>query len=117
MKDFVLIFRNSSNQHASPSPEQMQERMNWMKSVIAQNKLVDKGNRLSVSSAKTVMPGNIVTEGPYAEVKEFINGYMIVKTNTIDEAVELAQANPILKSGGTVEVRAVLTGDDNAKHL
>ena len=112
MKDFVLIFRNSSNQHANPSPEQMQERMNWMGSVAAQNKLADKGNRLSASLAKTVKPGNIVTDGPYAERKEFINGYMIVKTNTIDEAVELAQANPILKAGGTIEVRAVLTADD-----
>jgi hypothetical protein len=108
MKDFVLIFRNSSNQHANPSPEQMQERMNWMGSVAAQNKLADKGNRLSASLAKTVKPGNIVTDGPYAEMKEFVNGYMIVKTNTIDEAVELAQANPILKAGGTIEVRAVL---------
>ncbi len=108
MKDFVLIFRNSSNQHANPSPEQMQERMNWMGSVAAQNKLADKGNRLSASLAKIVKPGNIVTDGPYAEMKEFVNGYMIVKTNTIDEAVELAQANPILKAGGTIEVRAVL---------
>ena len=112
MKDFVLIFRNSSNQHANPSPEQMQERMNWMGSVAAQNKLADKGNRLSASLAKTVKPGNIVTDGPYAEMKEFVNGYMIVKTNTIDEAVELAQANPILKAGGTIEVRAILTADD-----
>ena len=112
MKDFVLIFRNSSNQHANPSPEQMQERMNWMGSVAAQNKLADKGNRLSASLAKIVKPGNIVTDGPYAETKEFVNGYMIVKTNTIDEAVELAQANPILKAGGTIEVRAILTADD-----
>ena len=112
MKDFVLIFRNSSNQHANPSPEQMQERMNWMGSVAAQNKLADKGNRLSASLAKIVKPGNIVTDGPYAETKEFVNGYMIVKTNTIDEAVELAQANPILKAGGKIEVRAILTADD-----
>jgi hypothetical protein len=34
---------------------------------------------------------------------------MIVKTDTIDEAVELARANPMLKAGGTIEVRAVLT--------
>lgn len=113
MKDFVLIFRNSNNQHASPSTEQMQERINWMGNVIAQNKLADKGNRLSASLAKTVKPGNVVTDGPYAETQEFVNGYMIAKTNTIDEAVELARTTPILKSGGTVEVRAVLTVDDN----
>ncbi|RFS22691.1 transcription initiation protein [Chitinophaga silvatica] len=108
MKEFLLIFRNSTNPHANPSPEQMQERMNWMASVAAQNKLADKGNRLSATQAKTVKPGNVVTDGPYTEIKEFISGYMIVKTETIEEAIAIAQENPILKDGGNVEIRAVL---------
>lgn len=114
MKEFVLIFRNSSNPHESPSPEQLQERMNWMGSIAAQNKLVDKGNRLSVSNAKTVKPGNVVTDGPYTEIKEFISGYMIVKAASIEEAVEMAKANPTFKTGGNIEVRAVLTPEDKS---
>lgn len=35
-------------------------------------------------------------------------GRAIVRANTIEEAVELAKANPIFKVGGTVEVREVL---------
>jgi hypothetical protein len=114
MKEFVLIFRNSSNPHDHPSPEQMQERMNWMAGIAAQNKLGDKGNRLSASQAKTVRPNDVVTDGPYTEIKEFISGYMIVKAANIDEAIELAKDNPILKSGGNIEVRAVLTPGDNS---
>ncbi|CAL1516343.1 YciI family protein [Chitinophaga sp. MM2321] len=114
MKEFVLIFRNSSNPHANPSPEQLQERMNWLGSVAAQNKLADKGNRLSVSQAKTLKPGNVITDGPYTEIKEFISGYMIVKTATIEEAIELAKSNPILQAGGNIEVRAILTPGDNS---
>lgn len=114
MKEFVLIFRNSSNPHASPSPEQMQERMNWLAGIAAQNKLADKGNRLSATAAKTVRPGGVVTDGPYTEIKEFISGYMIVKAATIEEAVELAQNNPILKGGGNVEVRAVLRPEEKS---
>jgi hypothetical protein len=114
MKDFVLIFRNSENPHANPSPEELQERMNWMGGIAAQNKLADKGNRLSATQAKTVHPNDVVTDGPYTEIKEFISGYLIVKAANIDEAVELAKANPIFKTGGNIEVRAVLTPGDNS---
>ncbi|MEC5142438.1 YciI family protein [Chitinophaga sp. 212800010-3] len=112
MKEFVLIFRHSNNTHAAPSPEQMQERMNWMAGIAAQNKLADKGNRLSATNSKTVRPNNVITDGPYTEIKEFVAGYMIVKAASIDEAVLLAMENPILKMGGNVEVRAVLTPED-----
>ncbi|WP_205511268.1 YciI family protein [Longitalea arenae] len=113
MKEFMLIFRNSNPAPDTPTQEQMQERMNWLAGIAAQNKLVDKGNRLSMGQAKTVLPDNIVTDGPFTEIKEFIRGYIVVKTTTIDEAIELAKGNPILKMGGSVEVRALLTPGEN----
>lgn len=108
MKDFALIFRLHKGSDAKPSPEQLQERMNWLAGIAAQNKLADKGNTLSPVNAKTVNPGNVVTDGPYTEIKEFISGYVIVKAETIDEAVELAKANPIFKIGGSIEVREIV---------
>lgn len=88
----------------------MQERMNWLGSIAAQNKLVDKGNSLlpRSDSAKTVKPGNVVTDGPYTEIKEFISGYIVVRAENIDEAVEMAKGNPIFKIGGNIEVREIL---------
>lgn len=104
-----MIFRLSGNTGtAKPSPEQLQERMNWLGGIAAQNKLADKGNTLSPVSARTVKPGNVVTDGPYTEIKEFISGYVIVKTDTIEEAVEMAKANPIFKIGGNIEIREVV---------
>ncbi|UCS95523.1 transcription initiation protein [Echinicola marina] len=110
MKEFALIFRLKDISDFKPSPEQMQERMNWLSSIAAQNKLVDKGNTLLPipGSAKTVKANNEVTDGPYTEIKEFISGYIVVKTEDIDEAVEIAKGNPIFKIGGTIEVREVL---------
>ncbi|WP_160710911.1 YciI family protein [Chitinophaga solisilvae] len=115
MKEFILIFRNSTNPHDNPSQEQLQERMNWMGGIAARNRLADKGNRLSAGNAKTIRPGNVVTDGPYTEIKEYISGYMIVKTATIEEAIELARNNPILKDGGNIEVRAIL-GPEEGDH-
>lgn len=113
MKEFVLIFRLKDIADFKPSPEQMQERMNWLAGIAAQNKLVDKGNTLLpiVGSAKTVKPDNVVTDGPYTEIKEFVVGYIIVRVATIDEAVEMAKGNPIFKIGGNIEVREVLKRD------
>ncbi len=118
MKEFVLIFRNSVDPNAKPSPEQMQQVltnwMNWMGGIAAQGKLADKGNRLSMTEGKTVRPGNVVTDGPFTEIKEFINGYIMVKAASMDEAVAFAQDCPILQIGGNVEVRKVVTPDDNS---
>ncbi|WP_262250371.1 YciI family protein [Parapedobacter soli] len=111
MKEFALIFRLKDIANFKPSPEQMQERMNWLGSIAAQNKLVDKGNTLLPipGSAKTVKPNNVVTDGPYTEIKEFISGYIVISAENIDEAVEIAKLNPIFEQvGGSIEVREVM---------
>ena len=111
MKEFALIFRLTDISDFKPSQEQVQERMNWLASIAAQNKLVDKGNRLlpMPGTAKVVKSKDLVTDGPYTEIKEFISGYIIVKTDHIDEAIEMAKANPIFDQvGGSIEVREVL---------
>ena len=78
------------------------------------NKFDNNGNRLSLSGAKTIKPDNIVSDVPYTEIKEFIQGYIIVKTADINEAVELAKGCSILKKGGTVELTAVTTPEDQS---
>ena len=108
MKEFVLIFRTPNNPESKPSPEQIQARMAWLENIEKQGKLADKGKALSPADAKTIKPDNIVTDGPYTAAKEFVSGYMIVKTDTIDEAVELAKANPVFKMGGNIELREVM---------
>jgi len=107
MNEFILIFR-LSDPSFKPSPAQMQERMNWLAGIAAQNKLADKGNTLSTVIAKTVKSPTLVTDGPYTEIKEFVSGYIIVKNSTLDEAIEFAKSNPIFKIGGHVEVREVI---------
>jgi hypothetical protein len=108
MKEFALIFRFGNIADAKPSPQQIQERMNWLAGIVAANQLANKGSTLSVTNAKTVKAPDVVTDGPFTEIKEFISGFVIVKTPTLGDAVQLARTNPILKAGGTVEVREVM---------
>ena len=110
MKDFLFIYRSDYSIVAKNSPEEMQaitkSWMDWIGSIAAQNKLSDRGNRLN-SEAKVVGPNNVVTDGPYMEIKETIGGYTIVKAENIDGAVEIAKGCPIYSVGGSVEVREV----------
>jgi hypothetical protein len=47
----------------------------------------------------------IVTDGPFAETKEQIAGYMVLECENIDEATDWAGRMPVL--GGAVEVRPI----------
>jgi len=49
-----------------------------------------------------------VADGPFAESKEAIGGYLLVRADNIDEAVAIAKSNPTLEYGITIEVRPVL---------
>jgi len=118
MKEFMLIFRNEKNPgDAPPSAEQMQAMMShWQKWIrnVAEKGRYGGTNRL-LPEGKTLKPGNIITDGPYLESKELVGGYLIVKADTIDEAVEIAKSCPNLLYGGNVEVRSVMAIDNEPK--
>jgi len=50
----------------------------------------------------------IITDGPYAELKDLVTGAMIITAASFDEAVELARDCPVFELGGSVEVRPVI---------
>ena len=111
MKEFIFIFRTDYQAIPQDSPEEMQamakQWQDWIGSIAAQNKLVETGKQLSFEG-KVVRPNNVVTDGPYTEIKEAMGGYMFVKVEAVDEAIELAQGCPILKIGGSVEIRETM---------
>ena len=49
--------------------------------------------------------GRFVTDGPFAESKEAIGGYLVLDVETIEEAIAIAQSSPGLAYGGSIEVR------------
>lgn len=112
MKDFLFVFRTDFSKTAKASPEEMQAMakrwMDWFGSMAAQNKLVDRGNRLVPGTGKVVKHNDLVTDGPYMEIKESIGGYAIVKVNSFEEAAELAKGCPVFTYGGNVEVREIM---------
>src|SRR5688572_16465196 len=114
MEDFILVFRHMDGKKVA-SPEQIQiwmkQTMDWIGGIAAQNKFVE-GKGLPFDEARVVHHDKVVTNGPFGEIKETIGGFVIVKANSVDEAVEFAKGCPVLQGeGNTVEVRKIAKDD------
>ncbi|MEO7989200.1 MAG: YciI family protein [Chryseolinea sp.] len=114
MDEFLLIMRHEDGGKIA-SPEQMQawmkQTMDWIGGIAAQNKFVS-GTGLPFDNAKVVGHNNVVTNGPFGDIKETIGGFITVKANSVDEAVEFAKGCPVLQgAGNTVEVRKIAKND------
>ena len=114
MDEFILIFRHEDGLKVA-SPEQIQiwmkQTMDWISGISAKNKF-SGGNGLPFEDARVVRPHNVVTNGPFGDIKETIGGYIIVKATSVDEAVEFAKGCPVLQGeGNSVEVRKIAKRD------
>ncbi|HEY9364672.1 MAG TPA: YciI family protein [Chitinophagaceae bacterium] len=114
MEEYLLIMRHEDGKKIA-SPEQMQiwmkQTMDWIGGIAAQNKF-SSGIGLPFEDAKVVRPNNIVTNGPFGDIKETIGGFITVKADSIEEAVEFAKGCPVLQGeGNSVEVRKIAKDD------
>ncbi len=116
MKDFALVFRNEAGSEAKITPETFAalqtDWQNWVGNIAAQGKLTSPGSRLGLNG-RSIKPGKVVASGPYAEIKETLRGFHVVRANSLDEAIEIAKGCPILTIGGSVEVRDIIPVEAN----
>jgi hypothetical protein len=73
---------------------------------------VTPGNGLAPpDTATTVRVENgrtLTTDGPFVELKEAVNGYLIYEADDLDAAIELAAKIPAASMGGAIEVRPIV---------
>lgn len=109
MSEFTYLFRGGA---APGSPELTQQRMQkwvaWMKDLGQRGHIKDPGNPLEASGKLVKGNQKTVTDGPYAETKDIVGGYMVIEARDIDHAVEISRDCPIFEVGGLVEVRPVM---------
>lgn len=48
------------------------------------------------------------TDGPFAEVKEALGGYLFYEADDLDAAIELAARIPAASMGGAIEIRPIV---------
>jgi len=107
MSKFMFIYRAESSDQA-PSPEEMQEIMgrwmSWIEVGMKQGWMSDAGDALTPAGV-VVRNSDVVTDGPFAESKELVNGYSVVEADSLQAAAALAKDCPIYSAGGCVEIR------------
>lgn len=107
---FMLFFRNSGPEtHVHLSAEQRQQlvkRWNaWYDGLAREGKAIE-GQPLEAETRQVSgIGGTRVVDGPFAEAKEAIGGYVKLLVRDMAEATEIAQGHPGLEYGLIIEVR------------
>ena len=102
---YLCMYRGARTQN-KPSPAQMQEMFaafNVWKEKFKAN-ILDIGSKLRASGKVVTASG--VTDGPFAEAKEIVAGFMILATDDYEGAVAVVKAMPGMQMpGACVEIR------------
>jgi hypothetical protein len=117
MEEYALIMRHEDGGKIA-SPEQIQQwmkqTMDWIGGIAAQNKFVS-GTGLPFDNAKVITNQSgkpVVTNGPFGDIKETIGGFIVVKADSVEEAVAFAKGCPVLQGeGNSMEVRKIAKGE------
>ncbi len=113
MSKFMLIFHGGyyENLSAEQAQKQMQKWTAWLEKLQGSGKY-HSGEPLTRESIKVSgKNGKIVLDGPFAESKESVGGYIVLEAADLREAAEIAKDYPDFHLGGTVSVRPVMKID------
>lgn len=111
-RPFLLLFRNTgpeNHAHLTPTErQQLVEQWNtWFVGLRNAGQAVD-GRPLELTGRVVAGAGGTrVTDGPFAESKEAVGGFVMVLAEDLDEATAMASRHPGLPYGLIVEVRPV----------
>lgn len=107
--EYMLLFK-SDDWHRDLSPKEMQMIMErtyaWFDGLKAAGKF--KAAQPLFHEGRVLAGRNgMVTDGPFAESKEAVGGYLIFKADSLEEAVDVARGWPLLACGCSLEVRPI----------
>lgn len=79
----------------------------WIEGLISQGNAIP-GHALQRNGATVSgKNGRTISDGPFAESKEVIGGFLLLDVETIAKAIAIAQSSPSLAYGTSIEVRPV----------
>jgi hypothetical protein len=109
MKYVLLI---CDDETVSPSNEELEAdpvHKAWVADLNRRGGLLVGARLCPVVDATTVRVRDgeaLVSDGPFAESKDFVGGFVIVECGGLEEAIEIALGHPYARWGG-VEIRPV----------
>ena len=106
---FLMTYENDRTA-APPTPEKMAAIGKFSQDMMARGILVMTGGLVRPSKGTKVKQANgkfTVTDGPYPETKELIDGFALVEVESHDHAVAVAKEFMALAGDGTGEILQV----------
>ena len=112
MRFMMLVKGDKSYEDGAPPPPALMAAIGALgEEMVKSGHMLEMGG-LAPSSAGALLNlehGAVrVTDGPFAESKEAVGGFLQIEAATLDEAVAIAKTCPTLEYGITIEVRPVL---------
>ena len=114
MSEFMYLFRSTpeARARAMGTPEDaqksLQKWLSWVSELEDKGQLQDPGKPLDSGGKVVSSPKKLVTDGPYAESKDIVLGFMLIRARDLQEAAEISKGCPILEGGGSVEIRPLI---------
>jgi hypothetical protein len=113
--EFLALIHEDKNGWESLTEEQRQAVFQRYMEFSQRPEVVGGAELQPTDTASTVQVRNgdrLVTDGPYAEVKEALGGFFILDADSIDEACRLAAEIPAAEHGA-IEVRPVFVREES----
>jgi hypothetical protein len=111
MNYMLLIYQdeNSLNQPTDADGQSVKTCDGLVDRLASSGQYVASGILQPTASATSVRlrDGNrLLTDGPFAETREQLAGYLLIDAADLDQAIAVAMQHPVVKTG-TVEIRPV----------
>ncbi len=106
----MLLFRGMEWTKALSAEEAqrvMGQWMAWFDELMKDGRAVSGSPLEAAGKVVSGANGQVVLDGPFAELKEAVGGYFFLTVKTFEEAMSIAKACPGLPHGAVVEVRPV----------
>lgn len=112
MKNFILFLRANTNMDpgAFSDPKEIEDRKNWLENAQNKGYVKQLGGTMPPipDMSSTLYADGTIATGPFMQDGHFLTGYLLITAQDMNEAQEIASTNPILKAGGSVEIREIL---------
>ncbi len=110
MKDYLFLFRGGLDFTKAPQDQVQRVIIQWRNwaDELTKKGIYNGGERLTRNEAALVK-GNArqIVDGPYTANNEMLGGYISIKADDLQQAIEICKDCPIFNFDGNVEIREV----------
>ncbi len=111
LNEYIFLMRGADwDEGLSPREAQdgLTKMMAWIENLRLTGVLLSGQPLVSHGTVVKADRKAMITDGPFAESKEAVGGYLVLRAESLEAAVEIAKQCPSLRYGLFIEVRPIV---------